>query len=231
MQSPDATLPPEAQSLTLENMAIQVYEVAQHYNLRECLGLGVGNGGYILAHCAATNPKLFAGLVLISPSCKQVGWWEWTMGRVAALHLRTWGWTHRARSHFAQRLFSPATLQILGGDSDLIRAFHRDILTIPPASVGSFFSAVLNRPSLVPLVKKIKCRVLMIYGAEGIYEGDCMELSAAINKSKFALLEVQYAGVLVNEEKPTELLSPVQLFLTALQLEGVGLGSTFEVGV
>lgn len=231
LQAPDATLPPEAQGLTLEKMADQVYEVAQHYNLRECLGLGVGNGGYILAECAACHPKLFAGLVLISPSCRPAGWWEWAMGRVAAMHLRTWGWTSTARNHFARRLFSPATLQILGGDSDLIRAFRRDIQTIPPAAAEAYFTAVLNRPSLVPAVKILKCRVLMVYGAEGLYEGDCMELSAAIDKSRFALMEVQYSGVLVNEERPTELLSPVQLFLTALQLEGIGLGSTYEVGV
>ena len=90
---------------------------------------------------------------------------------------------------------------------------------------------MLYRPSLLSFVKKLtKCRVLLIYGAEGLYENDCMELSNSIDKTRFALLEVQHAGVLVNEERPTEMLSPLQLFLTALQLEGIGLGATLEVG-
>lgn len=211
-------------------MSTQVYEIAQHYKLRECLGLAVGNGGYILTHCAAEHPGLFAGLILISPSCQPSGWWEWGMGRMALVALRTWGWAATARDYFAKRLFSPATLQFLGGDSDLLRAFHRDIQTVNPEAVAAYLSAVLYRPSLIPFVKKLKCRVLLVYGAEGLYENDCMEISNAINKSRFALLEVQHAGVLVNEEKPTEMLSPLQLFLTALQLEGVGLGATLVVG-
>lgn len=152
------------------------------------------------------------------------------MGSVAITTLRRWGWGATARDHFAKRLFSPATLQILGGDSDLVRAFQRDIQTLPPASVAAYLSAVLQRPSLIPFVKKLKCRVLLVYGAEGLYEKDCMEMSIAIDKTRFAILEVPQAGVLVNEEKPTEMLSPLQLFLTALQLEGVGLGFAGEVG-
>ena len=152
------------------------------------------------------------------------------MGHVAALQLRKWGWSSSARDHFALRLFSPATLQMLGGDSELLRAFHRDVQTVNPVSAAHYLSAALRRPSLLPLLKKLKCRVLLLYGAEGLYERDCMALSAEVNKSKFALMEVQHAGVLVNEERPTELLSPLQLFLTALQLEGIGLGTTLEVG-
>jgi pimeloyl-ACP methyl ester carboxylesterase len=219
-----------SQPQTLVNMSTQVYEIAQHYKLRECLGLGVGNGGYILTHCAADHPHLFAGLVLISPSSQPAGWWEWGMGRVALTTLRTWGWATTARDYFSKRLFSPATLQILGGDSDLLRAFHRDIQTLSPVAVAGYLAAVLYRPSLIPFVKKVKCRVLLVYGAEGIYENDCMEISNAIDKTRFALLEVQHAGVLVNEEKPTEMLSSLQLFLTALQLEGIGLGAGGEVG-
>ncbi len=152
------------------------------------------------------------------------------MGRVALTTLRTWGWAATARDYFAKRLFSLSTLQLVGGDSDLLRAFHRDIQTLRPEAVARYLSAVVYRPSLTPFIKKLKCRVLLIFGAEGLYENDSMELSNAIDKTRFALLEVQHAGVLVNEEKPTEMVSPLQLFLTALQLEGIGLGSAGVVG-
>lgn len=231
MQDSDTqSISEQLQPLSLSTMSTQVYEILQHYQLRECLGLGVGNGGYILTQCAAEHPGLFAGLILISPSSQPAGWWEWGMGRVALTTLRNWGWAATARDYFAKRLFSPATLQILGGDSDLLRAFQRDIQTLPPEAAAAYLSAVLYRPSLIPLVKKLKCRVLLIYGAEGLYENDCMEISNVIDKSRFALLEVLHAGVLVNEERPTEMLSPLQLFLTALQLEGIGLGFAGEVG-
>ena len=57
-----------------------------------------------------------------------------------------------------------------------------------------------------------------------------MELASHVDKSKFALVEVQHAGTLVNEERPSELLSPFQLFLTSLQLEGYGIGNSCVIG-
>ena len=220
-------------------MAEQVYEIAQHFNLRECLGLGVGNGGYILSACATAHPSLFAGLILISPSFKQAGWWEWGMGSLAIAHLRRWGWTPTAKDHFTHRLLSPAAVQFLGGESELVKALHREFESLNPLAVATYLSAVLSRPRLgvgvgaSPGVKgtHLRCRVLLIYGSQGMYEGDSLELStSAVDKSKFALFEVQEGGVLVNEERPTELLSPLRLFLTSLQLEGIGLGESLEIG-
>jgi pimeloyl-ACP methyl ester carboxylesterase len=43
---------------TLADMASQVGAVVSKYKLKEILGLGVGNGGYILAKYAAENPKV-----------------------------------------------------------------------------------------------------------------------------------------------------------------------------
>lgn len=230
LQSADAPVPVEVQPVSLEKLSTQVYEVAQLLTLRECLGLGVGNGAHILTRCAAEHPRLFAGLVLISPSCRPAGWWEWVSGKAAAAHLYYRGWCQAVREHLAHRLFSPATLQLLGGDSDLLRAFHREVVNTSASGVEHYLRAALARKDLTPLLAKLRCRVLLLYGAEGLYEQDCLHLASAVDKSRFAMMEIVHAGVLVNEERPAELLSPLQLFLTALQLEGVGLGAALQVG-
>jgi len=80
------------------------------------------------------------------------------------------------------------------------------------------------------MVPKLRCRVLLLYGADSIYLQDCLDFASAVDKSNFALVETVHAGVLVNEEHPAELISPLQLFLTALQLEGYGLGESLQVG-
>ena len=227
MQDPSAKVPEQAQPVTMEKLALQVQEVVKHFDIKECVGLGVGNGGYVLLKCAIDCPNLFAGLVLISPSCQQASWWEWTAGQVAATHLKLMGWTSGATNHLMQRLFSPATLQMLGGKSDLIKGFYRDVKYVNARSAASFLLAALSRPSLVPHLTGLRCRILLLFGDQGLYDADSLELARIVEKTRLAVIEISQAGVLINEERPLELTSPLQLFFTALQLEGVGLGETF----
>ena len=214
----------------LEDMASQVTDVLAHFKVHECLGLGVGTGGYLLAKIAAQPKNPFIGLIMISPCCKTAGWWEWTTGMIACMRLKRWGWSKGVRNHVANRLFAPATTQMLGGDSDLMKSFHRDIQKMNHVAVFQYLRACLNRSDLSDCLKNISCRMLLIFGAQAIYQGECMELATMVDKTKLALVEIDHAGVLVNEERPMDLLSPLQLFLTALQLEGYGLGESLTVG-
>lgn len=205
--------------------------VMENLNIKECLGLGVGNGAYLLAKYAAEHRKNpFFGLILLSPSSCKSSWWEWTSGKIAAFRLSKFGWSRAVTDHFLNRLFSPATTQYLGGDSDLMKSYAREIKTMNPQAVAQYLRAVLSREDIRPKLKQITCRILLVYGSQSIYMGESMELASHVDKSKFALVEVQHAGTLVNEERPSELLSPFQLFLTSLQLEGYGIGNSCVIG-
>lgn len=221
-----------SKQLSLVEMMSQITDVLAHFKVKECLGLGVGTGAYLLAlHASTFSAKSpFVGLILISPCCKKSGWWEWMSGSWTASRLEKFGWSKGTKNHFIQRLFAPATTQVLGGDSDLMKAFRRNIQGIDPKGVAHYLRACLGRSDIRALLHNISCRVLLVYGAQGMYQSDCLELASSVNKSRFALVEIDRAGVLVNEERPMDLLSPFQLFLTALQLEGFGLGLSLEVG-
>jgi len=218
-------------ALSVAELSSQIGSIVEKYKIKECLGLGVGNGAYLLLKYSATTKKNpFFGMIMISPSCKKAGWWEWMSGSFTAARMHRWGWTKGVRDHFARRLFSPATTQYLGGNSDLMKAFNREIQELNVHAVEKYLKACLTREDICPLLKQVNCRVLLVFGAQGLYQGDSMEFASSIDKSKFALVEIEHAGTLVNEEKTAELLSPFQLFLTALQLEGYGLGKALEVG-
>jgi len=219
------------QRLSMNQMICQIDDVISKFGIKECLGLGVGNGAYMLAKYAAEKPKnAFIGLILISPSCRKSSWWEWATGSIAASRLASFGWSRGVKQHLMHRLFSPATTQYLGGDSDLMKSFRREVQKLDPIAVSHYLKSSLAREDIRPLLKQIKCRVLLIFGAQSIYHGESMEVASHVDKSKFALVEIDRAGVLVNEERPADLLSPFQLFLTALQLEGYGIGSGAIVG-
>jgi len=233
VQAPDAEAPAQALHLTLDKLALHVGEIISLLKLREVLGLGVGNGGWVLARCAAARPDAFCGLALISPSCSRAGWWEWAAGHYCAAQLQYHKtWTPGTKEHMARRLFAPATLELPpGGDADLVAAFARGLEEqVPPAAARRYLLAALSRPDLAPMLKQLRCRVLLLYGTQALYQSDCMALAAAVDKSRLAMVDVS-GGVLLTEERPGDLLSPLQLFLTALQLEGFGMGPSLEVGV
>lgn len=224
-ESSTSHVPDTLRPLTLEKLSAQLGEVIQTLKLKECLGLGVGTGGYVLSQCALQMPKVFAGLILISPACKRAGWWEWASGKIAISQMRLLGWTASARNHFASRAFSSATLQILGGDSDLVKGFRRDVEHVPPTAAAEYLGAALYRKSIVDNIEGLKCRVLLLYGTDSPYCSDSLDFASKIDKSRFALVEFMHAGTLLTQERPAELLSPIQLFLTSLQMEGIGLGA------
>jgi pimeloyl-ACP methyl ester carboxylesterase len=170
------------------------------------------------------------GLIVISPSCQRSSWWEWAWGNTTSAQLYYRGWTGDALDHFAQRLFGEHTRLAFAGESEAIKAFRREAQTLDPLAVRRYLKAVISRPDISGLIPQIACRLLLIYGGESLYRSDCIELATKVNKSRFAVMEVQGAGTLANEERASELPSPIELFLTALQLEGYALSGAFMVG-
>lgn len=66
--------------------------------------------------------QLFCGLILISPSCRRPGWWEWGWGRIAARQLASRGWEDSTKQYLIQRMFGELLQQKVGGESDLLQA-------------------------------------------------------------------------------------------------------------
>lgn len=217
--------PEQTSTASLETVVHQILDVVAHYTLREVLGLGVGNGGYLLIKAAAaSHHSLFSGLVLISPSTRCPGWWEWGMGHIAARQIARSGWTSSsARKHLAMRAFAM-------NSDDILISYDQDLKNLEPAKVSSYLLAALGRVDCLADVLKLECRVLLLYGADSLYKGDSEELSRTIKKDKFSILEFPGCGTALCQEIPGQLVSPIELFLTSLQLEGVGLGRNLMIG-
>lgn len=229
-QAPGAEVPAAFLPLSLGRLADALADVAAHFKLREVLGLGAGVGAQVLAQLAAEQPQLFCGLILVSPSCRRPGWWEWAWGSVAARQLYHRGWAPSAKQYLIQRLFGQLTQQAFGGESDLVQAFRRECDELAPTAVAHYLWAALARPDVVATLPAVRCRLLLVYGDEALLREDCLELARRARKDRLAVLEVPQSGGLASEEKPQEVVGVVDSFLTALQLEGYGLGPQLRVG-
>jgi len=218
--------------------------------------MGMGIGGYIMTKFAADNPRIISGIILISPCCQTVGWsWEWLSGlrAVKALEYSSSSsspakkedagnidssnvdssnseWSVYAKSHFASRLFGNRTIQTDMGKSDIVDAFERDCHDLSPAGTAAYLKACIYREDILADARRVKCRILLLYGRESLYFKDCEELATVVNKGRFAVMEVAGVGTAICQEAPTEVLGMIQSYLTALQLEGYGLGPGLIVG-
>lgn len=194
--------------------------IVRHRNLKEIVGLGVGNGGYLLAQ---TTGLPLVGLVLISPSSRRASWMEFLRGKLALLQLQRSGWTKSTKDHFSSRLFSPATLQRFGNSSALVRSLHHDLEKTNPSIVFRAYKNVLSRGALEGVRERVSCRVLLIVGAQSIYYGEAMELAQRLDKSRLSVFEVDRAGTWVNQESIGNILGVIDTFLIGLRQEGYGM--------
>mmetsp|Transcript_4836 Transcript_4836/g.13989 ORF Transcript_4836/g.13989 Transcript_4836/m.13989 type:complete len:296 (-) Transcript_4836:35-922(-) len=220
---PDALLKKTYYMILVDDLdEATVAAVVGHRGLKEVLGLAVGNGGHLLCKMARSLPLI--GMVLISPSSKRASWFEYGTGSLAALRLSRSGWTRPGLNHFAARLFSPGTRQYMGGDSSLLKALREDMRETDPRKVHREYKAVLSRGCVLEGVReRVKCRVLLIVGAQSIYYGESMELAQSLDKARLSVFEVEQAGTWVNQERVGSMLGVIDRFLVGLQQDGYGL--------
>lgn len=209
---------PDMLPMTMDKLADQVLEVISFLGLREVIGMGVGAGGYVLVKAAATRPAFFAGLILSSPPCLKPGWWEWSMGKLALQRLRWGGMMDSVKEHLIVRLLRSA-----GRSDDLATTLRFQFSQRSVQGVHAYLSATLNRDDLSEDVAKLRCRVLVLAGDQSIYRPDGLHMNTVLDRAHSAWVEIEGSGCLATEEKPHELLSPIQLFLRALQMNGHGL--------
>jgi len=210
---------PNALPLTVHKLVDMVAAVVDHFKLNEILGMGVGAGAYILTKYAAQHPKKMSGLILVSPPCLVPGWWEWAVGSYAVCQLSLLGMVDSVKDHLLAKL-----IHSKGQEGNLALSLKHEMATICSHGVLQYLSAILRRPDLSEDIQKLKCRTLVLCGEESAYRSDCLHINTIIDHTNAAWVEVPECGCLATEEKPNALLSPITLFLTALQQTGYGFG-------
>ena len=160
---------------TLEQASLQVGEAMKQLGIKGALGMGVGAGAYVLGKTSLAFPNLLSALVLLSPCCKKVTWWEYTYGKVllnclwyygkpqtpqkkkkktdfcSCCCIERAGWSSRfAHRHLYERLFSSKIVESEGyGVPDLLYTFNQEVERIDPRAIARYLQAVLAREDVV----------------------------------------------------------------------------------
>ena len=88
-----ARLGEEYEYPSMEQLAEQVQEVLNHFNIARYIGIGVGLGANVLTRHALAYPERVDSLMLINTSTTKAGWVEWGYQKRNVSHLRTSGVT------------------------------------------------------------------------------------------------------------------------------------------
>ena len=89
---------------------------------------------------------------------------------------------------------SPSLPPTRGPPPAHLQAFRRECDQLPPLAVAHYLRAALARPDITPLLPRLRCRLLLVYGGEALHQADCVELATRVNKARFAVMEVPQVG-------------------------------------
>ncbi|WZN65136.1 alpha/beta-hydrolase [Chloropicon roscoffensis] len=208
---------------TLEQASLQVGEAMKQLGIKGALGMGVGAGAYVLGKTSLAFPNLLSALVLFSPCCKKVTWWEYTYGKVLLNCLWYYGWSSRfAHRHLYERLFSSKIVESEGyGVPDLLYTFNQEVERIDPRAIARYLQAVLAREDVVEELKGLKTRVLLFSCMDSIYNKESLELNLKIDLTRADYIEVFDSGTLVTEQLPQVTLGPIDQFVKMLHQRGL----------
>ena len=68
---------PDFKYPTMDQLAVCVKEIADHFGVKSFIGIGCGAGSNILIRTALAWPDLVEGLFLVNPSVGKASWSEW----------------------------------------------------------------------------------------------------------------------------------------------------------
>ncbi|XP_057851946.1 protein NDL1 isoform X2 [Cryptomeria japonica] len=198
---------------TVDDLAEQVAEVLDYFGLREVICMGVTAGAYILTLFSIKYKERVAGLILVSPLCRQPSWTEWLYDKLMINLLYFYGMCGLVKETLLQRYFSEGLRSIVAGESDIVQACRRLLHERQSKNVMRFLEAISKRHDLSEGLKKLQCRTLIFVGESSPFHEEALHMHAEMDKRYNALVEVQACGSLVVEEQPHAMLIPIEYFL------------------
>ncbi len=207
---PDASDVADSTSFAVADLSKTVNEVIERFSLRRVIGFGFGIGGSILTGAALAQPKVFAGLVLVSPLFYSASFIERTFGSADALYTKGIGLGRRAKDRFLERWLSQATRD---SNYDLTMTIEDELDRLSIPNMVRFAMAEVQREDLSAKLGQLKAKTLLVTGRESPLRFHTEDAFPSFNPAKVTWLDVMDMGSLVLEEKPDKVAKALSLFL------------------
>ncbi|XP_078608059.1 protein NDRG3-like [Branchiostoma floridae x Branchiostoma japonicum] len=222
----DESIPPEDlyQYPTMDELAVMLEAVLQHFNLKRVIGFGVGAGGNVLSRFALNNRNKVDGLVLINTVCTAVGWTEWAYQKWNNWYLFSNQMTEGTVDYLLWHYFGSRTME---GHHDLVHAYRENLVrSVNPVNLAMFVDSYIKRndmalhrevdPAKKKIQKTIKCPVLLVGGDYSPHIEDVVEMNSRLDPVETQWIKMADCGGMVLEEQPGKMCEAFKLFLQGM---------------
>ncbi|CAF1335904.1 unnamed protein product [Rotaria sp. Silwood1] len=207
---------------TLDQLAVSVYDVFVHLDIKSAIGFGVGLGANVLARFALQYPTKIYGLILINCVSRSVGWLESFSVKRTAKDVTQQHWTEALLSYLIEHNLGSTS------DPDLVNMVRRHLEeNVKAKNVIKLLNSYLTRTAL-PINRPadtgrkanpsgtLKCSVINITGSSSPHKQDVMDTNDRCDPSMASYVELADCGGAVLLEQPAKLAESIRLFLQGL---------------
>jgi pimeloyl-ACP methyl ester carboxylesterase len=204
----------------LEELADQLQEVVNHFEIQKFIGFGVGVGATVLIHYAAKFPAVVKGLILLSPAVRKMGWLEWSYFKAISAALKMFGMSDWAKSQLLSRYYGSKTLS---KNKELTDATEGALERMNAVNISKFMDSFMTREDISAKLADLKCGVSLFYGKSSGWAADetLYTYSKLPKSSSSSIVAIDNGGVLTTEEFTEAMIEPIRLYL-------IGLGFKFS---
>ncbi|XP_019638254.1 PREDICTED: protein NDRG3-like isoform X2 [Branchiostoma belcheri] len=209
---------------TMDELAVMLEAVLEHFNLKRVIGFGVGAGGNVLSRFALNNRNKIDGLVLINTVCTAVGWTEWAYQKWNNWYLFSNQMTEGTVDYLLWHYFGSKTM---AGHHDLVHAYRENLVrSVNPVNLAMFVDSYIKRndmglhrevdPAKKKVQKTIKCPVLLVGGDYSPHIDDVVEMNSRLDPVETQWIKMADCGGMVLEEQPGKMCEAFKLFLQGM---------------
>lgn len=174
------------------------------------IGLGVGAGSSVVAEAARAAPRLWAGLVLVSPLLSASGYLERGLAAADGAYVRGLGLGGRVKDRFLRRWLSPEAVE---SQNELVAVLDASVDRLNASNVARYMQAEAWRDGLSGHLREIKSKVMLVTGRESQLREDTANGFSELDPTRTSWVDVPGAGGLVHEEVPDRVGTALSLFL------------------
>ncbi|KAF7636888.1 hypothetical protein Mgra_00003627 [Meloidogyne graminicola] len=199
----------------MDELAVIVEKVVEHFGITSFIGFGMGAGTNILVRYALKHSNSVDALVLINPILQKAGWIEWFYQKLNLNSLRNGKMPPFVVDYFIWHFFGRRLDECNQDSLKQYRAYfyyHQK-----PWNLALFIESFLNRDelSLTDISKNFKLKVptLIIVGNNSAFVDESVYANSQFEPRMTEWLKVSDSSGLVLEDKPAEVAQAFLLFL------------------
>mmetsp|Transcript_5506 Transcript_5506/g.8148 ORF Transcript_5506/g.8148 Transcript_5506/m.8148 type:complete len:329 (+) Transcript_5506:129-1115(+) len=198
--------------LTMEKLGKHFEKVLGDLNIKSFHAFGCGAGSYVMLDYAAKNPYKILSMILVNPVADKSWVIDWFYEKCNIFANKYLNYDKWWKEQFLKRWFHRDTIS---SNKNLVELQEKLFFRTNQENIKNISHAFTHRTDITTTLKKIKARAIIICADGGLPEQEAVTVMGAMHHDT-TWVKVRNSGVMLTQEKPYELLHPINLFYAGI---------------